>query len=190
MRKGSCFLLAATSFAAISVCPVAARASVQVDLDQEYSQVRKIALKDPKVQEAFARANDRLDEKILQIDPALKPIVERHARAVATVTVEKQEPKSVSHPITSSAPQGREHIIAKGETLSAIAVRYKVTVAALEKVNHITDDRKLQVGQKLMIPGADGIETQPAAESQEGKSRDDGGSGGVGGIWDRLKSSL
>lgn len=192
MRKGFSFSRAATLLLVVSVHSMAAAASTQGDLDQEYSQVRKIALKDPKVQEAFAKANDRLDEKIIAIDPALKPIVERQTRAgqtraAAPVAVETQSPKGVSHPATSSASRGREHIVVKGETLSSIAAHYKVKVAMLEKVNHVADDRKLQVGQKLVIPAADSLETQPAAGSQEAQPRE---TGGIGGMWDRLKSSL
>lgn len=121
------------------------------DLEQEYAQVRKIALKDPKVQEAYQKANERLNDKILQIDPALKPIVEgahlqqfhpaEHAtksRPHATVVVSKKV----------------IHAVAAGETLGSIAAQYKVTVSALEKANHITDVRKLQVGQKLVIPAS------------------------------------
>jgi LysM repeat protein len=184
MRKGFPFLLAAILLPVLSPGPTMAAASSQSDLDQEYSQVRKIALKDPKVQEAFAKANDRLDEKILQIDPALKTMVERHAHASAPVAMQTQSAKGESHAAGSSPPQGREHTVVKGETLSSIAVHYKVKVATLEKVNHITDDRKLQVGQKIEIPSAGSIETQPAAESPEEQPKDNGG------VWDRLKSSL
>ena len=44
------------------------------------------------------------------------------------------------------------HVVAKGETLTVIAKRYKVGVADLLKVNKITDERKLQIGQTLTIP--------------------------------------
>ena len=46
------------------------------DLAQEYNQVRQIALKDPKVRAAFERANEKLNKRIIEIDPALKPFVE------------------------------------------------------------------------------------------------------------------
>ena len=190
MRKGFSFLLAAILLLAVSVCSRAA--STQGDLDQEYSQVRKIAFKDPKVQEAFAKANERLDEKIMEIDPALKPIVEKHAHAATPAAVETQPAKSWAHPAASATAQGREHIVAKGETLSSIAAHYKVKVATLEKVNRVTDDRKLQVGQKLVIPAPESIETQPAAENQDAQPKANGGSdnGNGSGLWDRLKSSF
>jgi len=122
------------------------------DLEQEYVQVRRIALKDSRVREAFEKAGERLDEKILEIDPALKPIVERdHAKAL------QPRPAVIEHHVSNTpAPevQGAEHVITKGETLSSIASHYKVPVASLKSANHITDERKLRIGQKLVIPGS------------------------------------
>jgi len=188
MRKAPFVSLAITLLLIPSVHPIHAATSSQADLDREYSQVRKIALKDPRVQEAFAKANDRLDQKIIEIDPSLKPIVERHAKAAQAptpVAVQTKIPKTESHPSASVPPGGREHVVAKGDTLSSIAAHYKVKVAGLEKINHITDDRKLQVGQKLVIPASESIETQPASESeQETPPKESGG------LWDRVKSSL
>ena len=55
---------------------------------------------------------------------------------------------------TSKPPQqtGNSHVVAKGETLTAIAKMHKVTVEDLQKFNHIENDRKLQIGQTIMIP--------------------------------------
>lgn len=44
------------------------------------------------------------------------------------------------------------HTIQKGETLSRIAKRYKVDIAALRTYNKIQDERSLQIGQTLNIP--------------------------------------
>jgi hypothetical protein len=41
----------------------------QESLAREYEQVRKIAMRDPKVRAAYAAADQRLDEKIVKIDP-------------------------------------------------------------------------------------------------------------------------
>ncbi len=48
---------------------------------------------------------------------------------------------------------GRTHKVVAGDTLGAIATRYKVTVTALKTANRIKGDRIL-VGQVLVIPGA------------------------------------
>jgi LysM repeat protein len=49
-------------------------------------------------------------------------------------------------------PSGNSHVVAKGETLTSIAKMHKVTVEELQKFNHIENDRKLQIGQTIMIP--------------------------------------
>lgn len=46
------------------------------------------------------------------------------------------------------------HTVTKGETLTSIAKHYKITVGELEKVNKISNDRTLQIGQVLTIPAA------------------------------------
>ena len=110
------------------------------DLAQEYNQVRSIALKDPKVRAAFDRANEKLNRRIIEIDPALKPFVESQSR----------KPKKP----TKQAPHAVSHVVAKGETLTSIAKRYKVSVNSLTKANHIAKEATLRVGQKLAVPSA------------------------------------
>jgi N-acetylmuramoyl-L-alanine amidase len=46
----------------------------------------------------------------------------------------------------------REHVIARGETLSLIAQRYRVSLGELRQVNRIHNDRRIRVGQVLRIP--------------------------------------
>lgn len=46
---------------------------------------------------------------------------------------------------------GKEHVVQKGETLSAIARACNTSVAALKKVNNLSSD-ELKIGQKLVIP--------------------------------------
>ena len=49
--------------------------------------------------------------------------------------------------------RSKSHVLAAGETLGAVAARYRVPVADLRRVNHVKDDRKLVVGQVIVIPG-------------------------------------
>ena len=44
------------------------------------------------------------------------------------------------------------YVVKAGDTLSAIAKAYGVTVEALQEVNTISDPRRLQIGQELVIP--------------------------------------
>ena len=58
--------------------------------------------------------------------------------------IEKAQPVAANGELT--------HKVTKGETLALIARQYKVSVADLEKTNKIADERKLQIGQVLIIP--------------------------------------
>ena len=55
---------------------------------------------------------------------------------------------------TERATAGNTHTVARGETLTSIAKMHNVTVSELEKVNHIENDRKLQIGQTLVLPSS------------------------------------
>ena len=52
--------------------------------------------------------------------------------------------------VIAAAP--KVHIVVKGEALEKIAKIHKTTVAELQKLNNITDPKKLQVGQQLTLP--------------------------------------
>ncbi|MBK1879223.1 LysM peptidoglycan-binding domain-containing protein [Pelagicoccus mobilis] len=52
-----------------------------------------------------------------------------------------------------SAATGAKHTVRKGETLDAIAKRYKVSIQAIKTANRITNANRIAVGQKLIIPG-------------------------------------
>ena len=56
--------------------------------------------------------------------------------------------------IPRRSASGAPHIVAKGETLTSIAKRYKVSVKSLTKANGIAKEATLRVGQKLVIPAA------------------------------------
>jgi nucleoid-associated protein YgaU len=175
----------------LAVTVRAIAASSQADLDQEYIQVRKIALKDPRVQDAFARANQRLNDKILEIDPSLKPMVDRQGRApIPAPTVAPRMARRVPVRTEPFRAGSGTHVVAKGETLSSIAAQYRVKVSAIERINRITNDRRLQVGQKLVIPGgsspAGNLETKPAAESPTPKPESNSGSS----LLDHIKNDL
>ena len=47
-----------------------------------------------------------------------------------------------------------QHLVEKGQTLISIAKQHGVSVADLQKLNRIEDVRKLQVGQRLLLPNS------------------------------------
>jgi membrane-bound lytic murein transglycosylase D len=75
-----------------------------------------------------------------------------HRLLVPVNTVERFRRQLAQAPATKAAPPLR-HNVAKGDTLSAIARRYGVSVAALQRANGISDSN-IRPGQALVIPGA------------------------------------
>ena len=88
-----------------------------------------------------------LEDRITAVDAARqadkKAIIDQLAKELAGMGSGKSAGKPAS--------DVKEHVAAKGDTLSAIAKTYGVTVADLKKANNLTSD-DLKVGQKLTIP--------------------------------------
>lgn len=57
-------------------------------------------------------------------------------------------------PAATSAPTSTTHVVVEGDTLSAIADQYGVTLDAIMEANDITDASLIFVGQELTIPAA------------------------------------
>ena len=158
------------------ILPHGLHAAGSAATEKEYQQVRTIALRDARVQAAYRDADRRLDAKIIQIDPALESYVKRKQQQREGVAVSKEPkvtPKAAAKPAPSATPKKMAvkstatkstHTVAGGETLGGIAARHHVSVSALKNANHISDERKLRVGQVLTIPAGKGA---PAAKKDE-----------------------
>ncbi|MBA2743642.1 MAG: LysM peptidoglycan-binding domain-containing protein [Chthoniobacterales bacterium] len=77
---------------------------------------------------------------------------------VTSVPQAKPAPSEVvlkAEPVKSAAASnesGNFYVVAKGDNPVKIAKKLKVSEAELLAVNHIDDPRKLQIGQKLIVP--------------------------------------
>lgn len=49
--------------------------------------------------------------------------------------------------------RGTLHRVRRGETLTGIARRYRVTVRSLRRVNALASDHALRAGSRIRIPG-------------------------------------
>jgi membrane-bound lytic murein transglycosylase D len=63
----------------------------------------------------------------------------------------------------SASASGATHRVARGETLSHIALRHGVSVAALRSANGNLDPRRLRAGQTLRIPGGSVVQASTRA---------------------------
>lgn len=94
---------------------------------------------------------DALSQQILKIEQQLNSM-SRPGVMIGEPTPPPTAPVAADSKVSPPPPNGNSHTIAKGETLTSIAKMHKVTVDELQKFNHIENDRKLQVGQTIMIP--------------------------------------
>lgn len=60
----------------------------------------------------------------------------------------------------SPAGEGGRHVVQSGETPGGIASKHGITVDALMSANNMSDPRRMQIGQELIIPG--GAKESPA----------------------------
>lgn len=96
---------------------------------------------------------DALSQQILKIEQQLDHL-NRPGVLIGEATPPAGVPPAPGESAKTSPPPGANtHTIAKGETLTSIAKMHKVTIEELQKFNHIENDRKLQVGQTILIPG-------------------------------------
>lgn len=96
-----------------------------------------------KLQEIRARALGAQGQSV----PPSKPSVDTAALIEAPILV---EPELLAPPPASSEPGYR---VQRGDTLTAIARRFRVSIQALIRTNRLTNPNTLEVGQQLMIPG-------------------------------------
>ena len=64
-------------------------------------------------------------------------------------------PRTTAAPKTASKPAVCTHTVRSGESISRIAVRYRVTRAALVQANQLVKPDALRSGQRLSVPGCE-----------------------------------
>jgi len=113
---------------------------------------------------------NRLTEVLLSRTPEnAVPAASPASQPRATPAVQTAEPPVAkaepvpAEPEATTAPDGSPtHVIKRGENLISIARQHGTTVSELLKLNKIEDERKLQIGQTLLLPKP----TSPKPDSQ------------------------
>jgi lipoprotein-anchoring transpeptidase ErfK/SrfK len=70
--------------------------------------------------------------------------------------------------LAGSAPAGAQsatYVVRRGDTLSAIALRYDTSVIAIMRANKLKTARSLMAGQRLIIPGVTAAPAKPAVNN-------------------------
>lgn len=131
---------------------------------------------------AFAQAPAAKSSEAAQLEALTKKIDEQNAKidALSQQILKLQEQVSkpgvmigettpaptasnVSPAMEAARASGNTHTVTRGETLTSIAKTYHVGVEELQKFNHIENDRKLQIGQTIMIPNSGAPSASPSA---------------------------
>ncbi|HXI18735.1 MAG TPA: LysM peptidoglycan-binding domain-containing protein [Chloroflexota bacterium] len=88
-----------------------------------------------------------------QPQPGSQPVAtQAPAAPAAQPTSAAAQPTAAATP--SARPGQREHIVAGGDNLSAIATRYGTTIDAIVAANNLSSRTvTLNIGQRLVIPG-------------------------------------
>ena len=109
-------------------------------------------------------------------DPAQPTNHANSDKAPVTAAQKDNDRQSESKPSHSTAKEeqskavsssGKSYVVKKGDNPVGIAKKLKVSYNDLMSLNHIDDPRKLQIGQKLLIPET----AKPKASSAKGTDK-------------------
>ncbi len=84
--------------------------------------------------------------------PSPTPLILAVPPTAVPTPVASNLPAPTPTPSLAPTPTIREYVVQAGDTLTAIAEQYSVTVTALAEFNQITDPNVISVGQRLQIP--------------------------------------
>ena len=122
----------------------------------ELAQIQELT---KKIDEQNAKI-DMLSQQILKLQLQLSEhrpgvMIGEGAGTTSTASASTSATAPAATTATDAAAKsagGNSHVVARGETLIAIARMYNVSVSDLQKFNHIDNPTKLQAGQTLLIP--------------------------------------
>ena len=121
--------------------------------------------------EALIKKLDEQNAKIDTLSQQILKLEQQIANMRPGVMVGESTPSPTASSVTTTAPApaangGNSHTVARGETLTSIAKMHSVSVSELQKFNHIENDRKLQIGQTIMIPASPAPGASPSSSPE------------------------
>jgi LysM repeat protein len=118
------------------------------------------AQNDEKSESALENLTKKIDAQNTKIDALSQQILKlqqeiSQSKGAGPAIENATPPPSTSAEVAAHTENGGvTHVVTRGETLTSIAKMHKVGIEELQKFNHIENDRKLQIGQTLMLPGS------------------------------------
>jgi LysM repeat protein len=127
--------------------------SEKEDLKMEVERLKEDLGASQKTNTQYEKDIKRLDDLVKKIDTAReedrKVIIEEVSSEINRISKKLQTASTPSS--SSDGEKGYEHIVSKGETLTAIAKAYSVSTKTIMDSNKLSKP-DLRVGQKLFIP--------------------------------------
>jgi len=119
---------------------------------------------------AVAQASPTAASKTTPTEPAAPlPPTTTAVRSMSTATA--IPPTATATPVPPTAtPSTTTYVVRKGDTLSAIAQRFGVSLAALESANPSIDPDRLTIGMKITIPSTRAAQPTATATSAAGSA--------------------
>jgi LysM repeat protein len=123
------------------------------------------------------------DSEQTENTPASTPATTNHADTDHTAPVASQKERPRQEDLKSShspaidehaktpSYSGKTYIVKKGDSPVTIARKLKVSYSDLMSLNHIEDPRKLQIGQKLLIPEKANLKSATAKAANKKKKK-------------------
>ena len=131
-------------------------AESDADLKRQVSALRDAVIQQTRQIDALTAEIERLGVALGQRRPpkATVPAGDVSPAATETPTVNTVNPGETPVPVVSTTPDPAftQHTVVKGDNLTNLSKKYGTTVETIQKLNKITDARKMQVGQVLSIP--------------------------------------
>jgi anti-anti-sigma factor len=126
-------------------------------LEERMAKLESKAKEAPQVQEKLDSLTRNLNERLGYLEKEINQIKEEAASGKKKPEV-SQQPAAPAPAVSPKAPEkagsARVHIVAPGENLFRIALRYNLSVEELRRLNNLKPDQSLHVGQKLTVgPG-------------------------------------
>jgi murein DD-endopeptidase MepM/ murein hydrolase activator NlpD len=109
---------------------------------------------------AIIQANHLAAPKAIQ--PGQQLVIPRSSRLPAAIVPPKSAPAST----VAAAGNSGVHVVASGDTLSKISRRYGKALADVAKANNIQPHAKLNIGDRIVIPGVKATQSKSAAVAQ------------------------
>lgn len=110
---------------------------IQKDVEENSKGISEISLSLNETKNLAKALNEKYESKLTAILDEIKKENERLIKEIESV---------------KRRPTPQLHIVKEGETISAIAQLYRVSLEEILKVNRIPDPDKISVGQRLIIP--------------------------------------